>query len=126
MRFFDYTYYRIFKFYQGFNESGPWAFGIPSIAMSQYFVLLSMDRVILLTGITDSYYFEGNREYVIMGLIFGFNFCRYYWLVPYSKLKARWQNETKAQKSTRGVLILIYLLGSLGSALYLTGFFHSR
>lgn len=126
MSFFDYIYYRIYRFYEGFNESGPWAFGIPALAMSQYFVLVSVDRAMLLAGITDSYYLEGRQEYLIMAFIFGFNFIRYYWLVSYSTLRVRWHKETKEQESTKGKFVLIYLIASLLSMLYLTGLFNSR
>lgn len=124
MRVFDYVYYRIYKFYEGFNESGPWAFGIPAMAMSQYFILLIIDRILFSFGYTSYYVLEGNCEYLIMIVIFTFNFVRYYWLIPYSRLNERWNNESGKQKVWGGVVTLFYLFGSLVGMLYLTGFFN--
>jgi hypothetical protein len=124
MRLFDYVYYRIFKFYEGFNESGPWAFGIPAMAMSQYFILLILDRVLYLLNITNFYFFEGNKEYLIMTAIFTFNFIRYYWLIPYPILNERWHDENRKRKMLGGMFSLLYLFGSLIGMLYLTGFFN--
>ena len=124
MNVFDYVYYRIYKFYEGFNESGPWAFGIPAMAMSQYFILLIIDRVLFSFNYTSSYVLEGNLEYLVMIAIFIFNFVRYYWLIPYSRLYERWNNVSGKQIVWGGIFTILYLFGSLFGMLYLTGFFN--
>jgi hypothetical protein len=126
MRVFDYVYYRIYRFYEGFNESGPWAFGIPAMAMSQFFTLMSIDRVLEIIGFSNFLYIKGSTGNVIIVGILIFNFVRYYWLVPYSALSERWHSESKSQKIWKGLLTLFYLFGSLFTMLYLTGFFNRK
>lgn len=120
---FDYIYYRIHKFYLGFNESGPWAFGIPAMAMTQYFFLTTLDKISYMLG-TNLYFLIGKREYVIIFAIVTINFVRYFWLVPYSKLYERWKTENSQQSILRGGLVLLYIFGSLFCGLYFTGFFN--
>jgi len=106
-----------------FGESGPWAFGIPAMAMSQYFILVTLDKMFLKLG-GQQEYMTGTTEYIIMGLILAFNFLRYKWLVKYDSLQLKWDNETRKIKIIRGTMVSIYLFGSLLSMLYLTGFFN--
>lgn len=124
MRAFDYVYYRIYKFYEGFNESGPWAFGIPAMVMSQFFTLVSIDEIVTMLGIRNSLYIKGSTGDIMIAVILVFNFIRYYWLVPYQKLDERWNNQDRKQKILGGILTVLYLFGSLISMLYLTGFFN--
>jgi hypothetical protein len=125
MRLFDYVYYRIYKFYLGFGESGPWAFGIPAMAMSHFFILITVDRIIFKLG-GQREYLTGTTGNYIIGLILVFNFVRYKWFVKFDSLQKRWTNEERGQMFVRGILVLIYLFGSLFSMLYLTDFFNRK
>jgi hypothetical protein len=120
MLIFDYIYFRIYKFYEGFNENGAWAFGIPAMAMSQYFIITSLDRIFN----PDSFFLKGNIDYLAIFLLVIFNFTRYYWFVPYRKLERKWRSENKRQMAIGSGLVLLYLFGSLFCGLYFTGFFN--
>jgi len=125
MKPFDYIYYRICKFYLSFGESGPWAFGIPAMAMSHYFVLVTLDKIFFKLG-GPREFMTGTTEYFVMGLIFFFNFLRYKWFIKFDSLQIKWYNENKREQIIRGTMVSIYLLGSLLSMLYWTEFFNRK
>jgi hypothetical protein len=124
MIFFDYIYYRVYKFYEGFNESGPWAFGVPAMATSQYFFLVTLDRIIHALPSHSSFFLKGNLDYTVIFLTIIFNFVRYYWLVPYARLYNRWKGEDRKKHVLRGGLVIIYFFCALFCGLYFTGFFN--
>jgi hypothetical protein len=123
MIFFDYIFYRVYKFYFEFNESSPWVFAVAALSFSMLFVFDSIH--ILLKGILDSTFkIKVTGGYWIFGVILFFNIIRYTWIKPYARLEQKWgENKGDLKETIKGWLVLFYLLGSLISALYLTGFF---
>jgi len=123
MIFFDYIFYRVYKFYFEFNESSPCVFGIAALSFSMYFNLYSF-ATLLKPTLENLFGFNILDGHWLAGGILCFNITRYTWIKPYVKLEKDLENKkNKLTESIKGWLVLIYLFCSLILALYLTGFF---
>jgi hypothetical protein len=123
MIFFDYIYYRVYKFYLEFNESSPWVFSIAALSFSTLFIFDSL--LILLNEVLDTKTKNNidSGNWVVVAILF-FNIVRYTWIKPYAKLEQRWgEKKGDLKESVKRWLVLFYLFGSLITSLYLTGFF---
>ncbi len=123
MIFFDYIFYRVYKFYFELNENSPWVFAIAALSFSMLFVFDAIH--ILLKEILDSTFkVKLTGGYWVFGVILFFNVIRYTWIIPYARLEQKLgKSKGDLKEAIKGWLVLFYLLGSLVSALYLTGFF---
>lgn len=110
---FAYLYYRIFSTYKyKWNDSIPGVYAICLVSILQFLNLTSIQLII--------FYFSNikwdiNRIYgaLIVALLIGLNYYRFYIHSNFSLLEKKWQNETKQKKTRNGILIIIYIVFSV-------------
>lgn len=124
IRAFDYVYYRTCKFYDRFSESAPWVFGIGALIISQYCVMIVIDRINFHFNEKELFMKGRYGDFILISIIV-FDVVRYLFWKPYTKLQERWKQEDKRKSIVGGMLVLLYLFGSLTGMLYFTGFFNT-
>lgn len=108
--FFDYIFYRIYKFSKERGDTTPTTNGILLLSLMQFLTILD-----LLVFIRIFYSFPLPSKWYIIPLITFpaiINWLRYERNFDIEKLHQRWQNEDKKKKVRHGWLISLYLLVS--------------
>lgn len=107
---FDYTFYRIYAYFKSKNDNMPETKGSFILSLIQFLTILD-----LMTLAQLFYSFENPPKYyaLIVLLLFGIiNWYIYEHNFDEEKYDKQWENENKTQKTKRGWLVVIYLLGS--------------
>jgi membrane protein YdbS with pleckstrin-like domain len=120
---FDYTYYRIAKFY--FKRDGSEAVtALLTITLVHFLYLLSI--VFFLIGIFEigrrkTSTLEKTTIVIVIFLIFLYNKRNYNG--KYFNLREKWKNETKKMKIRNGILIILFVLSPLFLIILISHYF---
>jgi len=132
MRPFDYIYYRIASLYLStFKDKTGTALGALFVSICHIFILgLIMNSIAILSRGFNAIVFDGflnNHNYkswnaLIALVITGFNFFRYFSIVNYDSLKAKWSLEDSETKHKKGLTIacfsILLLISVIGLAIF--------
>lgn len=119
---FAYLYYRIFSTYKyKWNDSIPGVYAICLVSFLQFLNLTSLQLLVLY--ISNSKW-DINRIYgsLIVVLLIGSNYYRFYIHSNFSLLEEKWQKETIQKKTRNGILIIIYIVLSISFFLLLANY----
>ena len=108
--FFDYTYFRIYKFFEGKGDNIPDTKGSMILSLIQFFILLDI-LVIVRIGLDFT---PPEKVFilpviVIIGLI---NWYKYEKGNVIDEFEAKWRNERKEQRINKGRLIVFIMIFS--------------
>ena len=128
MKFFDYIFFRLYKFYDSisfgaFYEQPPIGLAFGLLTFTQ---LLTIDLVAM--GLENQGLIQVTKtstwtDLIILGVIFFLNWYRYTKIKTVDKLQEKWGQENIKMKIAGSILTIIYIFGTLTAALYFTGFF---
>ena len=128
LKFFDYVFFRLYKFYNSFSfgafyEQPPIGLAIALLTFTQ---LLTIDLVAI--GLENQGLIQRIKtstwiDLIILGVVFLLNWYRYTKIKTVDKLLEQWGQENVKMKIAGAILTIIYIFGTLTSALYFTGFF---
>ena len=119
---FAYLYYRIFSIYKyKWNESIPGVYAICVVTTLQFF---NISCLIYLAYFIAKVHLNINKfDIVILDVILlCLNYYRFHVHSNFGSLEKRWKNEAKQKKTTKGVLIIIYIVFSVFMILLLANY----
>ncbi len=130
MKFFDYIFFRLYKFYDSFSfgaffEQPPIGQAIALLTFAQLLtidlVARGLENLELIQRIKTSTW----TDLIILGVVFFLNWYRYTKIKTVDKLLEQWGHENVKMKIAGAILTITYIFGTLIAALYFTGFFKS-
>jgi len=128
LKFFDYVFFRLYKFYESFYlgafyEQPPISLSIALLTLTQ---LLTLDLVYIglqNLGLLHNLKTSTLTDLMMLALIYFINWYRYTKLKTVAKLQEEWGRQNIKIKTAGTLLTIIYIFGTFILALYLTGFF---
>jgi uncharacterized membrane protein YhaH (DUF805 family) len=108
---FDYTFYRIYKFYSGKGNSFADSFASSLLTVMQCFAIID---IMVIVKLIHDYTFPNKLVFVFLFLVVGgFNWYRYEKRVDIQKLDSQWKDEQQSTKVRNGWMIVLYLITAL-------------
>jgi hypothetical protein len=109
--FFDYTFYRIYKFYIAQGNKLADSFASSLLTVMQCFAIID---IMVIVKIIRDYTFPNKFVFVLLFVVVGgFNWYRYERKIDIEQLSSQWKDEEQSKRTRNGWLIGIYLVVSL-------------
>ncbi|MDP3444260.1 MAG: hypothetical protein Q8T08_15490 [Ignavibacteria bacterium] len=119
---FAYLYYRIYATYKHkWKDSVPGVYAVCILSLLQGLNILSVIYVFEILnkqdlGIKKIYYG------LLMAALIALNYYRFNFLTRFSELEKKWVDESKQMKTSRGILVMIYIFLSVFLTLFLADY----
>jgi hypothetical protein len=109
--FFDYIFYRIYKFYIGQGNKLADSFASSLLTVMQCFAIID---IMVVVKIIRDYTFPNKFIFVLLFVVVGgFNWYRYERKIDIEQLAGQWKDEEQSKRTRNGWLIGIYLVVAL-------------
>jgi arginine exporter protein ArgO len=131
LRFFDYVFFRLYKFYGQFSygsifEQPPLGLAIALLTLTQLLTILLVVIGLEKLGLLQNTKTSTITDIIILGTMYLINWYRYSKIKTVDKLEEQWGQQNIKMKTTGTIITTIYVLGTLAAVLYLTGFFETK
>ena len=125
-KLFDYTYYRIYDFYENkFKDDIPWLYSICLLSVIQLINILSI-LLIYLAKYMPSYHRSPWLGALIAAIFLLFNAIRYLVYKKITLLKAKWKNESVQKRKQHGIWVVVYIIVSVVSIVLVLAMFNRK